>query len=315
MTIRSALWLPGSPGHWTNVHDKTTVTPPPPPTGFQFTVLVGGNGVDGRSQEQLYNSVRAKLGRDLGGRIKFFDYGNGINTALTNQAATPSSTEPLPMFCIKLIQTAALNTWLDTLTTDAKKCILVWDQEFYSTSQTEWDTYNANYLTLKNLLAAHTNGARVRLQAVSSMSQHRNNPGFFAYVDEANITYWGADTYNAKANAYTAVQCFEDQRIAFETMKANNPNLKWHIAEYGLSRLKDPSTSTYYTGPERVAKMQAHIDWLLSHDCSGLAYWAVDNSSAAEPVKDWSIDKGSAADDYFAAYLADLLDAYPMAVF
>ncbi len=315
MTTRTALWTPGTPGVWTNVHDGSTVSPPAPPSGFEFTILIGGNGVDGRTQEQLYTAVRAKLGRDLGGRIKFFDYGNGINTALTNQAATPSSTEPLPMFCIKLIQTAALNTWLDTLTTDAKKCILVWDQEFYSTSQTEWDTYNANYLTLKNLLAAHTNGARVRLQAVSSMSQHRNNPGFFAYADETNFWYWGADTYNAKANAYTATQLFDDQRIAFEAMKATNPNLKWYIAEYGLSRLKDPATSTYYTGPERVAKMQAHLDWLLDHGCSGLAYWAVDNSSAAEPVKDWSIDKGSAADDYFAAYLADLLDAYPMAVF
>lgn len=315
MTTRTALWTPGTPGVWTNVHDGSTVSPPAPPSGFQFSVIPAGNGVRELTQEQMYQACEAKVGRKLGGLVKYFDYGNGINTALLHQQQTPSDTGILPVYCIKQYNAGDLNAWLNTLTTDAKKCYLVWDQEFYSTSQAAWDTYNAGYLALKNLLTAHANGARVQLQAVSSMASERPNPGYFTYADETLFTRWGADSYNAKTNAYTATQLFADQKAAYEAMKVNNPSLKWIVSEYGLSRFKDAPAGIYYTGPERVAKMQAHIDYLLANGCSGLSYWAGDNESVTEPVKDWSIDKGTAADDYFAAYLGTLIAQYPVVAF
>lgn len=309
MTTRTAIWTPGAPGTWTNVHDGSTVTPAPPPAGFWFTVTVGGNDARGITKNAAYNLVAGKLGRNLGGRLKFFDSGSGINAALANRSSdTPSSTEPHPVWCIKSYNAAQFGAFLDGLTAP---CSVVWDQEFYSTVQAEWDTYNAMHTTIRAALDAHANGGLVEFQAVSSMALHRTNPGYFSYIDETKVKSWGPDTYNAKGpTPYTAAQLFDDQLAAWTTMKANNPALKWVISEYGISRWKVAGT-TLYTGAERVAYMQAHIDYLISAGCSGLTYWATDNSNTS-PIKDWSLDKGTAADDYFAAYVADLLDAYPL---
>lgn len=137
-----------------------------------------------------------------------------------------------------------------------------------------------------------------------------HKPGWFAAADATNFDSWGADTYNAKAGTpYTAQQCFDDQYAAWQTMKArDNPNLKWRVAEYGLSRLVAGGGAL--KRPSRMALIDGHISYARGLGLSSIGYWAADNSKPDELI-DWSIDKGTAADVYTAAYMAGMLTSYP----
>ena len=296
---------------------KPWVTTPPPGPTFEFHVMPGGNDTrpwpePGVTKNESYDMGVAALGRDMGGRIKFFSAG-AISIAVTNRTVdTSHSTEPYPIYCFKTFTTAQINAFLGTLD---HACALTYEHEYYAFTQPEWDAYNAAYASLKALRDAHANGHYVELQAMSSMSQMRKNPGWFAAADATNFDSWGADTYNAKAGTpYTAQQCFDDQYAAWQTMKArDNPNLKWRVAEYGLSRLV-AGGGALWTGPERVAWIDGHISYARGLGLSSIGYWAADNSKPDELIKDWSIDKGTAADVYTAAYMAGMLTSYPVIV-
>lgn len=290
---------------------KPWVTTPPPGPTFEFHVMPGGNDSRGLTKNQSYDADLAALGRNLGGRIKFFSNG-GIAEAVSNRTvATSHSTEPYPIYCFKSWTVAQLNTFLDTLN---YPCAWVYEHEFYSTIQAEWDAYNAAYAGIKAVRDAHANGHYVELQAMSAMSQHRTNPGYFTYANPANFDSWGADTYNAKApTPYTAAQCFDDQYAAWQAMKAINPNLKWRVGEYGLSRLVQGG-GALWTGAQRIAWIDGHIQYAKALGCSSIGFWAVDNSSPTALIKDWSIDKGTQADIETAAYMATMLTTYPVIV-
>jgi hypothetical protein len=307
MPTNAMLW--DAPNNrWQNIATGATVVVTPPAETFEFTVMPGGNDARGWTKNQSYDAVAAALGRDLGGRIKFFSSG-AISVAVSNKTVdTSHSTEPYPIYCFKSWNLSQFNAFLNTLD---HVCAVCYEHEYYTTVQSEWDAYNAVYAAMKAARDAHANGHFVELQAMSSMSQHRNNPGYFAYADATNFDSWGADTYNAKATTpYTASQCFDDQYTAWQAMKAVNPSVKWRVAEYGLSRLISGGGSLW-TGAQRIAYIEGHISYAKDLGCSSIGFWAVDNTADA-PIKDWSIDKGTAADDATAAYMAGLLTSYPV---
>lgn len=290
----------------------------PPPATFEFTVMPGGNDARFKPNKNTsYDAVVGALGRNCGGRIKFFSNGNIAEAVANRTVDTSHSTEPYPIYCFKTFTTAEINAFLNTLN---HRCSWTYWHEFYSTVQSEWDDYNAKWAALKALRDAHANGYLVELQAMSAMSDYRSEygptytgPGGFIKANPANFDSWGADTYNAKGpTPYTAEQLFTGQAAAWEQMKLINPALKWRIGEYGLSRLVQGG-GALWTGPERVAWIDGHITYAKGLGLSSLGFWAVDNSDLS-PIKDWSIDKGTAADVYTAAYMATMLTTYPVIV-
>lgn len=302
----------------------TPVEPPPTPDApFWFTVEIGGNDARGYSKATLYTRVKNTLianggSGSLGGRLKFYGGASGtIQDSLDNRTAT-GSTEPHPVICFKSYTTAQVNTRLGQLTAPES---WVWFQEFYSSTLSGWNSgYNTDVAAMKALVDAHPNGHFVELQCVTSMADFRNNPGHFTDVDETVIDTWGADSYNAKTPPYTAQAIFKDQVDAFNIMKVNNPDLKWVVSEWGVPRQARLGTNSWsnYTGAERVSYAQPQVDYAIANGCSGITYWATDNSDVGiqagddHSIKDWSIDKGTAADNYFAAWLVDMMEAYPL---
>lgn len=304
---------------WVDLATGAVVGPSTPPTeGFFLTVQTGGNdtrksgsGVGSFDKNDLRNRIATALGRNLGGRIKFFDGGSGINSAISSKEVDcPDATEPQPCFCFKAYTTAQLNSRMSAIT---KPEVWVWWQEFYAgADQGSWDAYNAKYADMKATRDAHANGALVQLQQVSSVSDERTTPGYFARANGAVTDEWGADTYNAKQGSpYPSAVVFQAQYDAWQAMRAVNPNLKWVISEYGLPRMKSLAPDVLYTGAERLANLQMHVTWLIDHGCSGLTYWAVDNSNVS-PIKDWSLDKNTPQDAAFAAGVAALMNAHPL---
>ena len=280
--------------------------------------MPGGNDARFKPNKNMsYDAGVGALGRDMGGRIKFFSGGNIAEAVANRTVDTSHSTEPYPIYCFKSFTTGEINAFLNTLD---YPCALTYEHEYYTTVPAEWAAYNAAYASIKALRDAHANGHFVELQAMSSMAQFRTDngptytgPGQFINADPANFDSWGADSYNAKANTpYTAQQIFDPQYAAWQIMKATNPALKWRIGEYGLSRYI-VGGGALWTGPERVAWIDGHITYGKALGLSSIAYWAADNSDAS-PIKDWSIDKGTAADVYTAAYMAGMLTSYPVIV-
>ena len=288
---------------------------PEPERGFFLTVQVAGN--DARrngtafDKNDLYRRVATALGRDLGGRGKFFDGTRGIQATLAEYAATTlAHGDPEPSMCFKAYTEAQLRARLDVLT---RPEVWVWEQEFYSTSSSEWATYNRHYETLRKIRDAHPNGRLVTLQMVSDAYPERNQPGHFTQADVTLVDEWGADSYSpVRGKPYAADYLFGNQATAFEQMKARNPDLRWVISEYGIPRWKSFGPDVLHPAAERLAYLTGHLEWLAAHGCSGITYWAVDNHTASEPIKDWSIDKGTPEDAGFARGVAALMARYPL---
>lgn len=284
--------------------------------GFEFAVMVANNDerktTEGLDKQALHLKVAAVLGRSPGGLQKHFS-GNtsGIWAAVDNHTRLcPDCTCPRPVYCIKAYTAADLNAWMATLTADVA---LVYDQEFYGADQAGWDNYNAHYKTIFQLVAAHPKGHHVEVQSVSSTSKERALPGGWPKFDARYAHSWGSDAYNARPDPIlSGEQLYRDQVTAIERMRQVNPGLKWRISETGVSRLSDPQAGVLYTGARRIEIFQDQVDYVIGNGAASMGYWAVANPTAAEPVKDWSTDKGTPADLEFAAHLRALCDRYPV---
>lgn len=322
-------WASG--GKWFDLATGEEVVPgggtPVDPSTFFVTVEVGGNdvrktggsGPGSFDQEDLYNTTVARLDQQrpnrttpgLGGRMKFFDGGGGIGKAASQLAAVKGWSGPQPVLCFKQFTVTDLNNRMNVIT---KPEVWVYDQEYYGGADTgAWDNYNQKHQQIHGTVAAHPQGGLVKVLMVSSNAQERKNPGYFASANGAYTDGWGADAYNAKTgSAYTAAQLFSAQFAAWETMKGQNPNLKWIVSEYGLSRHKTTSPEVLYTGAERLAYFQSHIDYLIAHGASGITYWTTDNRNEGSILHDYSFDKDTPQDKAFSAGVADLLDLHPV---
>ncbi len=298
-------------------------TTPPTPGSFWVTGEVGGNdarknanGGQLYGKNGLYDVTTKAIGRDLGGRLKFFGGGGGtIAQAVNNHlVATSHSLEPLPVYCFKSFTAKQLTDRLDVITEPE---VWVWQHEFYSASSTGWTNYNNGWSSIRTTLAAHRNKDLVSLQAASATYPERQNPGGWAFLDPANLDAFGADAYSSQSGKILdAATMFGPQHDAWVTMKATNPNLKWVVSEYNVSRLK--TTTALWSYDEWTTAVQAHMDYLIANGCSGVTFWWADNTSETV-MHDYSIDKttdpsGKATDidTRRAAWIKALMDKYPL---
>lgn len=305
-------WMAES--RWRNFRDGSFVTPvlPVEPSGFSVTVQAANNDVrkSGASytQQDLYTKVTAALGRNLGGRQKYFSAGN-IAGAAGNLAAW-GQTEPQPVLCFKSFTNAELIARMDAVTAPEA---WIYSQEFYGgTTAGGWTSYNDSYATIRGLINAHANGHFIELAGCSSTADERKAPGGFGYAGIANMDSWGADAYNAKLPPLWSPSTFlGPMKTAVTNWRLTKPGIRWRIAEYGISRYQ--TESTLNTGDERIAIGEAQFQYLRDSGCDGVTFWAVDNSNEGPSnLHDCSIDKGTTADNQFAAWLAAQMTAYPL---
>ncbi len=300
------------------------VTPPTPGT-FWVTGEVGGNDYRTKAngdqlydKNGLYDVTTKAIGRDLGGRLKFFS-GSGANGTLANAVnnhlvATSHSLEPLPVYCFKTFTAKQLTDRLDVITEPE---VWVYGHEFYSATESGWTSYNNSWQSIRATRDAHRNKDLVTLQAASATYQERESPGGWAYLDPTNIDAFGADAYSSQSGKIlSADTMFGPQHDAWVTMKATNPNLKWIVSEYNVSRLK--TTTTLWSYDEWTTAVQAHMTYLIANGCSGVTFWWADNRKET-PMHDYSIDKTTDPagnktdiDTRKAAWVKTLMDQYPL---
>lgn len=280
---------------------------PPPPPGFNFGVDIAGNDARGYSKAADYTLVTGKLGRDLHSRVKFYGGAGGtIADSVANQNSTGSN-EPNPVLCFKAFTNADINAHLAGVTAPE---VWVYYQEFQpgdgGQTWAQWNTANGQLQTLKS---NHVNGHFVTLQAVNSSSYFNGAPANdWNNIDYTVLDAMGWDTYNAQYPPKTPSHLLDDQIASFNFAKNQNPNIKWYISEWGVSRLQNVGgTLSPMNVSERIGYMQAQLDYMILHGCSGVQYWAVDNTNAS-PIKDWSVDK--AGSEAALAWVLQQLNTY-----
>lgn len=280
--------------------------PDPPQTGFAFGLDIAANdirkpGGSPSSVQWSYARVTTALRRDGGSRLKFFDGGAGIAKAVQMWQAT-GAREPHPLLSIQQYTPADLNHWMDSLHSQVGLCL---KQEFtrdLAAAQPPYtpDDLSAWYADLRHIIDAHPNGHFVDLQMVGSEAPERKaSSPWWAKVRVPERCAIGNDAYIQEPALLDPARAYKASVDWFNAVR-HIPGVTLRISESGVSR-------TRFTPAQRIKFLQDSRDYLVSVGASSYNYWTADNSSAAEPGKDWSTDKPG--DESVAAKLASLITA------
>lgn len=269
--------------------------PPPPPTGFHLGIDVAANDVRGLSKAALYTLVRQKVGRDLGGRLKFFGGANGtIADAVANQKST-GSTEPTPVMCFKDKATnkAAVIARADAVT--GEEWWVFW-QEFQRhilTGALTWTEINTMHHNIKTWLSGHPNASKIKIFADGSGYAERTNGGRMASanLDHTVIDVIGLDLYSddSRPAPWTAPQLFDDLANWLVVAKSKNAKITAHVGELGVARWVTSAGAKVLLDPAiRLQVLKSYVAYLPTVGIGGANYWAVNNAGIGN--SDWSID-------------------------
>lgn len=271
-----------------------TTTPPPPPSGFHLGIDVGGNDVRNLSKGALYNLVRSKVGRDLGGRIKFFGGANGtIADAVANRNSTGSS-EPQPVLCFKSKTTTKAEVIARADAVTGEEWWVFW-QEFqrYIPTDLSWSEMNTMHHNIKTWLSGHPNAGKIKIFADGSGYAERQQGGKMASanLDHSVIDVIGLDLYSddSRSAPWPADQLFGDLAGWLSVAQAKNPKIIAHVGELGVARKVTQGGNKVLLDPNvRLKVLQDYVAYLPTVGITGANYWAVNNEGGGNA--DWSID-------------------------
>lgn len=233
-----------------------------------------------------------------GSRLKFFDGGAGIQTAVEHwRDGTSAPREPHPVFCVQVFSLdrtnpqTDINVWMDTLNF---QCGLVLKQEFSADvlkGNYTAAAYSGWYAQLRAAIDAHPNGHYVDLQMVGSEAAERTaagngDPPIWAGVTVPHDTAVGDDTYVTQPGMLVAANAFAGSIGWYQACLAKKiPGVTLRISEGGISRVN-------FTNAQRLTAFNSAIAYLKGIATTGGSYnyWAGDDSTA-DPAKDWSYDK------------------------